>query len=62
MKITEYYCNRCGKKVRKQSALFELSLLLYGIYNPEMHYSDLCKDCSKSFRVWFKDKTAQEIK
>jgi DNA-directed RNA polymerase subunit RPC12/RpoP len=59
MKITKYYCNRCGKEVRTYK-LFELSLLLYGIFNPEPFYSDICKDCSKSFKNWFNLKSQKQ--
>ena len=53
MEVTNYYCDRCGKEVRSYK-WFELCLLLYGIFAPKQIYSNLCKECSKSFNKWFK--------
>lgn len=53
MEVTNYYCDRCKREVRTYK-LFELTLLLYGIFNPKPIYSDLCKECSKEFEIWYK--------
>ena len=55
----KYYCDRCGKEKPKRNSVFldnHVEICSFVAYEKaKYHPIDLCDDCIKSFKSWWKE-------
>ena len=58
-KIKEtYYCDRCGKEINRQKYIYEIfgpRVIVQVNRADDWMPADLCDDCQKAFKAWWKE-------